>query len=220
MNDYRAVRKVLQMSSSDIKLLSDSGYIFGLGKIIGTYDEKLEDLFFIRFTKYFTWELLHNYNKLMQVEYGQPRLPKTELDKTKFEEAVKKTFKEIKPEQIEKLWNFVIVAAEQKHGTIVVISSEAEKEAKRLGKQSIKIKPILLNPQIIKKVTAIDGAILIEPSTICHAIGVILDGLASDKGTLSIGARYNSAIRYVESSKNPCLVIVVSQDGMKDLVQK
>jgi DNA integrity scanning protein DisA with diadenylate cyclase activity len=77
-----------------------------------------------------------------------------------------------------------------------------------------------LNPQIIKKVTAIDGAILIEPSTICHAIGVILDGLASDKGTLSRGARYNSAIRYVESSKNPCLVIVVSQDGMKDLVQK
>ena len=37
MNDYRAVRKILQMSSRDNKLLSDSGYLFGLGKIKGTY---------------------------------------------------------------------------------------------------------------------------------------------------------------------------------------
>jgi len=218
MNDYRAVRKILQMSSRDTKLLSDSGYLFGLGKIKGTYDAKSEDLFLIKFTKYFTWELLHDDNKMMQVVYGQPRLPKMELDKTKFKDAVKKTFEEIESEHIEKLWSFVIDATKQKHGTMVVISSSADKEAKRLEKQCIKIKPTYLNSQIIRKVTAIDGAILIEPCTKCHAIGVILDGSASEKGTSSRGARYNSAIKYVESSEYPCLAVVISQDGMIDLV--
>ena len=103
---------------------------------------------------------------------------------------------------------------------MVVISKGADIEAKRLEKQCIKIKPTYLNSQLVRKVSAIDGAILIEPSTKCHAIGVILDGLASNKGTSSRGARYNSAIRYVELSKYPCLAIVISQDGMVDLVQK
>jgi len=75
-----------------------------------------------------------------------------------------------------------------------------------------------LTPQIMKMITAIDGAVLIDPSSACHAIGVILDGLASKKGTPSRGARYNSAIRYVETSEYPCMAIVVSADGSIDLV--
>jgi DNA integrity scanning protein DisA with diadenylate cyclase activity len=67
-------------------------------------------------------------------------------------------------------------------------------------------------------ITAIDGAVLIDPTTTCYAIGVILDGLASNKGTPSRGARYNSAIRYVETCKYPCLAIIVSEDGSIDLV--
>lgn len=39
----------------------------------------------------------------------------------------------------------------------------------------------------MKKITAIDGAVLIDPSSTCYAIGVILDGLASDKGSPARG---------------------------------
>ena len=74
---------------------------------------------------------------------------------------------------------------------------------------------------MITRVTSIDGALLIDRSGICHAIGVILDGLASPKGTPSRGARFNSAIRYVESAKSAnteVLAIVVSEDGSVDVL--
>jgi hypothetical protein len=66
-------------------------------------------------------------------------------------------------------------------------------------------------------VTAIDGAVMIDPSATCYAIGVILDGVASQKGNAARGARYNSAIRYVDG-RDGFLAIVVSEDGSIDLI--
>ena len=74
----------------------------------------------------------------------------------------------------------------------------------------------------MRTITAIDGAVLVDPSSTCHAIGVILDGSITKKGDPSRGARYNSAVRYVESQKEDhtytCLAIVVSEDGTVNLV--
>ena len=46
-------------------------------------------------------------------------------------------------------------------------------------------------------------------------IGAILDGMVSEEADLSRGARYNSAIRYVNSHERTCAV-VVSEDGYVD----
>jgi hypothetical protein len=54
----------------------------------------------------------------------------------------------------------------------------------------------------------------------CHSIGVILDGLASERGDAARGARYNSAIRYVESSAHACLAVVLSEDGLINIIRK
>jgi DNA integrity scanning protein DisA with diadenylate cyclase activity len=218
VRDYRAVRKLLEMSSDEICLLSDSGYIYGLGKTIGLYDQRAEDLFSIRFTKHYTWELIHADHLMMRVSYGQPELPKMRIDRSKFESDVHRIFSQITPKEIARLWELIIEATTQKHGTMVVVSAAAREEARRLGNQATVIEPIVLTSQMMALVTAIDGAVLIDPNSICYAIGVILDGLASKKGTPARGARYNSAIRYVESSKHPCLAIVVSEDGSIDLV--
>jgi hypothetical protein len=51
----------------------------------------------------------------------------------------------------------------------------------------------------------------------CHGFGTILDGMATESGDPSRGARYNSALRYVESAW-PCLAVVVSEDGGVDLI--
>ena len=52
-------------------------------------------------------------------------------------------------------------------------------------------------------------------------MGVILDGKSRpNRGTPTRGARYNSAVRYVESSPYPCLAVVVSEDGMVDIVTR
>jgi hypothetical protein len=91
-------------------------------------------------------------------------------------------------------------------------------ESRRLQNQATVINPVKLTPQIMKVITAIDGAVLINSGSTCYAVGVILDGLASPKGTPARGARYNSAIRYVESSEYACMAIVVSEDGSVDLL--
>jgi hypothetical protein len=75
-----------------------------------------------------------------------------------------------------------------------------------------------MSPELLRHVTPIDGAVLLSPDGYCHAIGTILDGIASTKGDPSRGARYNSAVRYVESTPSPCLAVVVSEDGRVDYV--
>ena len=66
--------------------------------------------------------------------------------------------------------------------------------------------------------TAVDnGAVILDTHCMCHAIGVILDGLASSNGTSARGARYNSAIRYVDGHEGECAAIIISEDGMVDL---
>ena len=72
----------------------------------------------------------------------------------------------------------------------------------------------------MRKLSIIDGAILVSPTGICFAIGVILDGIATDYGDSSRGARYNSAIRYFVSSssaKRRTLCVVISADGYVDI---
>jgi hypothetical protein len=73
---------------------------------------------------------------------------------------------------------------------------------------------------MVKKVTSIDGAVLLDRDANCHAIGVILDGVATEKGDPSRGARYNSAIRYYEQFESPkaLAILIVSEDGMINLL--
>jgi len=200
-------------------LISDSNYIYGIGEMIGKYSKKNEDLFFVNFIRHFEWELSHDDETLMIVNYGHPRLPNIHINKTKFRSLIRKTFDEIENENINSLWELIVRATKQKHGTMVVISTEAETEALRLKSQAIQIKPINITLEMIDKLTAIDGAILINPFDLkCYAIGVILDGLATDRGSTARGSRYNSAVKYCELKKGTCVAIVISEDGTIDLV--
>jgi hypothetical protein len=124
---------------------------------------------------------------------------------------------------VDALWWIVEKAAEQKHGTMIVISDAAKSEANRLADQSTLIEPTLLSEEnILLMLTSIDGAVLVGPTGTCHAVGVILDGKAvAGKGTRARGSRYNSAIKYIateEEKENKCLAVVISEDGMINLV--
>jgi hypothetical protein len=101
---------------------------------------------------------------------------------------------------------------------MLVFVEDAAEEAKRLGSQAIVIHPVSATPELIKHVTRIDGAVLLGPDAVCHAIGVILDGMATPEGDLARGARFNSALRYVRTHKEPCIAVVVSEDGGIDLI--
>jgi hypothetical protein len=114
MRDYRAVRKLLEMSSEEMCLLSDSGYVYGLGKLTGLYDQRTEDLFLISFMNHYTWELSHAGHILMKVVYGQPKLPRTPINKEKFERDIHRIFPNIGSKQIGRLWDLIAEAIKQK----------------------------------------------------------------------------------------------------------
>ena len=74
-----------------------------------------------------------------------------------------------------------------------------------------------MSPPLVRNVTSIDGAILLDVTGTCYSIGVILDGMAMTNGNPERGSRYNSAVRYVEGNKGKCVAIIISEDGMVDL---
>jgi hypothetical protein len=72
----------------------------------------------------------------------------------------------------------------------------------------------------MQSVSGIDGTILLDPSGFCHAIGIILDGEATDQCTPSRGSRYNSGVRYVKASGPRRLAVVVSDDRTVDIIPR
>lgn len=213
-------RKVLQIASHDLALLCDSAEIRGLGQLNSGYKSENEDLFIVRFVGHYKWELVHASRILMRVEYGVPTLPADPLEESYFKREASRLLKEADSTDVNELWRIVATATEQKHGTMIVVATNAAEEAVRLSMQATPIEPTRLSTDNIRRVTSIDGAVLLDQTGVCHAIGVILDGRASPNGTPSRGARYNSAVRYIETASNPVLAVVISEDGYIDFLPR
>ncbi len=219
LNDHRTARKLLEMADDRICLLSDAGYIYGLGRRVA--NGNMEDLIELRFIKHYDWEIDYGGRPILRSSYGRPHLSGKAVNEKKFKTDARRIFPGLSTRDLHRLWMVALETTQQTSGTILIISTGAQQEADRLRNQCIKIKPTLLTAELARTVTAIDGAVLASPNGVCHAIGVILDGLATQKGSSSRGARYNSAVRYVETSRTqfgfPCLAVIVSEDGMIDL---
>ena len=216
LSPSRILRKLLEITSDKLYLYTDGNEILGFAEINGSYDHKNENLFEVSFTGEQRWNLKHADKILMEVNYTNPDLPKNKLDKNKFEVALRKVF-DMSDDNIKMYQEVINSAVDQKHGTIIIISKEAKNEAIRLKNQSIMIKPHKPDHETIRLITTIDGAALFDDLGICHSIGTILDGHASNNGSASRGARYNSAIRYIDEHKNDAIAIIISEDGMVNL---
>ena len=212
LTSHRSVRKLLELASDELPLFCDPSQIYGLANRL-EYDPSAEDLFEIHIRGHHHWELIHNGKVLMRIQYGLPSLPKLPFDEDKLRLDLARLFREITPVKIDLLVGFAKVAEQESHGTMLVITEAADSEAARLVQQGTPIQPLLLNADLLRNLTPIDGAIILDPEGTCYAIGTILDGMATDNGDPSRGARYNSAIRYYESAQAPCMVVVVSSDG-------
>ena len=218
LRDHRRIRKLLELSEDRTALVSDATDVFGLGYLVPPEDPTYEPLFTVHFTRHYSWELTHNEEVMMKVVSNTPRLPQGRVDTENFARAVQRIFPHLSLDTIAYLWELTQRATEQTNGTILVISEGAAQEAVRLTRQCFRVAPRLMTPSVLRLVTNIDGAVFVGPDGTCHAIGAILDGLATEKGDSSRGSRYNSALRYVESSRYACLAVVVSEDGLIDLL--
>ena len=217
LGDHRAVRKLLQIASAGDSLLCDGATVIGFGRKCGIYNQSEANLFEVRFTRHYHWELLHGDHSMMRVSYGNPRLPRPPLNAEKLASDLSRIFGDLRQDQVSRLVTLALAICKQRHGALLVITSDAENESNRLAKQSTPIDPMKLSESAISAVTSIDGAILLSPDGTCFAIGVILDGLATPMGNPARGARFNSSVRYVADKKN-CLAIIVSEDGTAEWI--
>lgn len=218
IQNHRAVRKLLELARGEHFLVTDSNLIYGIGEVKGTYNSCDEDLFIVNFRGHYFWSLSHAGNILMNVKYRQPSLPQSPINKGKFSDDIKRIFNVSSFNDANKLCSLAEEATYQKNGAMLIISSGASQEANRLCQQGTPINPVELNPELLKVCTNIDGGVLVDPNGICWAIGVILDGVATPKGEPSRGSRYNSAVRYIENTEYPSLILVVSEDGMLNFI--
>ncbi len=218
ISDHVGVRKLLETHQPGYSLLSDGNEVYGLGQVNLSSSVPDQNLFNITFLSHYTWELAYGLRPLMRVSYGHPRLPDATNQEDGFRGLVVRIFGAGGGLDADALWALAETAIEQPHGTLVIVRPDAAAEVERLSLQAAPIQPSNLEVEGILALTAVDGALVADPSGAVHAFSVILDGKASRKGNPARGARYNSAVRYVDASKVPCIAIVVSEDGTVNLV--
>jgi hypothetical protein len=217
LRQTRALRKALEMTDPNLQLVTDGSDALGLGTLHDGYDPSEESAFFLRVIGRGEWELVHDDAPLLSVVDGHPAVPQARLARSVFDDAVTRLFGA--GSDVETLWGLALAASQQAHGTMLVVHADAAGEAGRLSPPAMQIAPCSLTDSALLAVSAIDGAIVVDPAGLCHAVGVILDGKAAPGlGDASRGARFNSAHRYLADSAVPCLIIIVSEDGMLNLI--
>lgn len=214
LRSTRQARKLLEMTSINRYLASNGEDAIGLIAQPSAADEVFEVVFSGRGS----WTLSQGAQDYLRVDQGRPFMPSQPLSVDLFRDNFDRLFNDFPGADADAAWKLVQVAARQEHGTMLVIHADAGSESDRLGGQAVKVSPISLEEDSLFAASRIDGAVLISPDAKCHAIGVILDGLAGSSGDPGRGARFNSAARYVEAHRDKCLILVVSEDGSIEIV--
>ena len=211
LRQARRMRKLLQLSDASTSVFADHQSAYGLGTDI-TVPDSVE----ITVTGHAEWELRVGGSALLRVAYGQATLPYALLDIDEFKDTAERI---LGPVKVNRLWSIIQKSQASGHGSALVVSSDPEGEAIRLGAEAVQIVPAFLEPNEIARLARVDGAVLLDPDGRCHAFGIILDGVASGEGDPARGSRFNSAVRYL-STDETSIVIVVSDDGTVDLIPR
>ncbi|MEV7358547.1 hypothetical protein [Kitasatospora sp. NPDC091276] len=217
MRNVPAVRKLLEASGPEADLLTDGESVYGLGVITAEYDIASETVFVVSVTNRGVWELSHGGEVLLTVRDGIPHLPTSVLDWEYFRDLVDRLFSDA---DVTILSELAQAAGEHRHGAMLVISGDAAGEAERLSPQAWSVEPVELSPELLNQLTDMDGAVLIDPRGRCHAVGVILDGIAHGIGDPARGSRFNNAIRYLDTDPPATIVVAYSADGGVDILPR
>lgn len=210
-------RKLLEITGPDLSLLVDGTWIYGMGAVTEEYDGSSEDVFRFTIIEQGVWQMSHHGSPLLRVANGHPQLPRPRMSPSLFVDSMRRVFASVSDDNIRAIWRLAQTAVSQSKGTMLVVTTAAAQEAQRLAPQALAIEPQRIDSAMLRSLTKIDGAVLLTPDGTCHAVGVILDGIATGVGDPGRGARYNSAVRYTAASSAPCLIVIVSEDGMIDV---
>jgi hypothetical protein len=214
LSDTRWARKLLQMATTETALIVGPESISGLGKL----SDLSTSPYCIDLLDHHQWEFRCGEQVLLRSRFGEVQLPQEPIGRERFIDNMRRVFEGIGESSIVRFRSVLDILIRLRHGSSLVIAVDAESEAQRLSRQGTTIVPTPLSRSLIERATEIDGTILADVNGVCHAIGVILDGQASEESTPSRGARYNSVVRYVGAGKASRMAFIISEDRTLDVV--
>lgn len=176
------------------------------------------------FQRHMKWKLYQGKDNILNYSEGHFSKPLFE-QKQKFEEMANAILQHdsTREQKTKSLWELVDNAIAQKHGTILVIlfGEKAQEEADRICKDSTgtRAQGKLNDAIMVKRLTAVDGAVLIDEYGNVLAYGVILDSVEgiNVEPEPGRGSRFLSGQKYAKSLQKTGyvgLVVIVSEDGM------
>jgi len=226
----KQIRKLLETTKDDLALLvcSHDKIIYGIGN---PNDEENDVKYIFYLTGHMEWHMddysgLYNEGKLLRYKLGNYYLATDEEVRSWYIQS-KIHEKNLRDIVHELLYESNVKAFD--HGGLIIISNDAENEVKRLCKLKRgfcidKIEYDKLtdeNLKLIRALSSIDGALILDMNGACHGIGLILDGVALYNGTPARGSRYNSAKTYIAQCANKHIKaygIIISSDGYIDII--
>lgn len=219
-NDMALIRKLLPLSSQENYLLCDHKGPFGLGK-----KNACQNIIFeVQFTDFGSWRVLHDDKVLARVRNNNI-VSWHEIENRNIRSQFQRTFgDEIGDCQIQTVLDMVARILSIKHkGTTLVFCADSKNESKRLASRGCRTHVNFSDGfklPLLENMIAIDGAMLFDLELRCHGIGMILDGQVTKEphGDRKRGARYNSAYTYIKSLSMPTIAIVISEDGVVDVL--
>lgn len=242
-NNCRMIRKLMEISKLDkIYLLAETkprmiedpnrqsqqdGIEHIVTQLVALGDNEKESDIYIKFGGFMHWSVIVCGRDILEYYQGEYRLGHNEDDS--YENDISYMPDEVR----QMLKSLITVLKRQKHGTSVILVSADDKldypriEAERLCNvnRGIRIETASIGKIVngewsweedqLLSISSIDGALFMDWTGNCYAIGVIVDGIAEQEGNVARGARYNSIVNYVKTKKEGRYIgVIVSEDGM------
>ena len=213
-------RKILQTTKHGLSILVKDKMAYGVGK-------PLSKKYTFEITGHLEWQVSENTddsnsNQLLRFKHGNYFIP---LAIEMNEWYIKNRTIPMGEKGRKMIFPLIKKIQEGGHGALLIISSDAQGEVKRLcdKNRGIMIQPVDSNaPGFVTAMTLIDGALIFGEDGDCYGIGMIVDGDASAVGKPDRGSRYNSAKNYItrryEKEKKESYAIILSEDGYIDII--
>lgn len=218
LHNARWSRKLLEMGNAELALIADASSVRGLGRRVAPIEDVPTVHFDIEFLGQHRWWMKANGVPVIRSDFGASSVPHRYLDRDAFIGNFRRVFAGATAPEAERAADLFDAVEQLGHGCMIVFAEDAEPESHRLAGQGTPTTVRPMTVAVLERVSGIDGTILLDPESRCHAVGVILDGPAHPDCDPARGSRYNSAIRYVRAGMSGRLAIVGSDDGMIDVI--
>ena len=219
VKNVKQIRKLLEMTTNKLFLVSKDGHAIGLGD----YENFNDDFELFIFNGHQRWSYYRDNREVLSYKAGKYTFI---FDNTiNFISYFPNNF--IDEKNHEYINSILHAVRLQNRGSLLIISDESKSEVERLCMfgRGYAIAPVDLklpgNSSLLSSLAAIDGAIFLDTNLFCYGIGIILDGIAVNTGLSSRGSRYNSAQCYIDNKGyEEVTAVIFSDDETIDIIYK